>query len=35
MCQLLLNLIERHFLCARNQHANLQDIDYVLQWLEK
>ncbi len=35
MFELLTYLLERRFLCARNQQSNLQDIDYVLVWLEK
>ena len=35
MCDHLQKLFERRFLCARNEQMNLQDIDYVLVWLEK
>lgn len=35
MSALLSTLVHRHFLCARNQQTNLQDIDRVLLWLEE
>ena len=35
MCQHLQWLLERCFHCSRNEQMNLQEIDYVLVWLEK
>jgi hypothetical protein len=35
MCEHLQNLLERRFMCAHNEQRNLQDIEFVLTWLEK